>query len=444
MNTTSLRVVLSTRGSHGDIVPFLSVARHLQAMGHRPVLATCRSFAALAAQHGVPFAPVAPHMDEICSDQGLSAEEVAARSMDPWRSGRFIRERTIQPYFDRIFTDLREVCEGADVIVANPMTAPWAALVAESAGITWYTLAVNCAPLLVHSAKEPPVLPTGFPLRRLVKLMGPGLYRSLIKRLADGSRRPLRFLDDKARELGLYDPAQHPVLNRTFSAAGVMALVPPQFVGRRVPDDLGLPELKFLGFNWFDPAAGKPLGEELLAFLDAGPPPLLFTLGTSVICQAPDVYRHWSQVCQQIGRRAIFIGPVDSLGGPVPEGQIVLPWVSLPAVLPRCQAVINAGGVGVCAQVLAAGIPQLVVPFAYDQPDNAMRLRRMGAALVLKPAKARGALMAQALSRLAGDEVLRARARALMPQLNPVCGTLTAAMLIHERHAAVQEMAFVA
>ncbi len=440
---TSLRVVLSTRGSHGDIVPFLSVAKHLQAMGHRPVLATCRSFAALAAQHGVPFAPVAPHLDEICRDLCLSPEQVAARSMDPWRSGRFIREHTIQPYFDRIFHDLQAVCEGADVIMANPMTAPWAALVAESQGITWYTLAVNCAPLLVRSAQEPPVLP-GFPLKPLVRLLGPRLYRSLIKRAAEGSRRPLRFLDDKARELGLYDRAQHPILDRTFSAAGVMALVPPQFVGRRVPDDLGLPELKFLGFNWFDPAAGKPLDERLRQFLDAGPPPLLFTLGTSVICQAPDVYARWSTICARIGQRAVFIGPADSLGDKVPDGQIVLPWVSLPAVLPRCQAVINAGGVGVCAQVLAAGIPQLVVPFAYDQPDNAMRLRRMGAALVLKPAKARGELMANALLRLCEDEVLRARARALVAQLNPVCGTLAAATVIHERHAATREMAFVA
>ena len=34
---------------------------------------------------------------------------------------------------------------------------------------------------------------------------------------------------------------------------------------------------------------------------------------------------------------------------------------------------------------MAAGKPQLVVPFSYDQPDNGMRLARLGVGAMVKP-----------------------------------------------------------
>ena len=48
-------------------------------------------------------------------------------------------------------------------------------------------------------------------------------------------------------------------------------------------------------------------------------------------------------------------------------------YVPFSAILPRCAAIVHHGGIGTCAQALAAGIPQLVSPFGFDQPDNAVR-----------------------------------------------------------------------
>jgi len=57
MRNTSLRVVLSTRGTLGDIAPFLGLAKQLKALGHRPVLAACRSHEKLAREHGIDLHP---------------------------------------------------------------------------------------------------------------------------------------------------------------------------------------------------------------------------------------------------------------------------------------------------------------------------------------------------------------------------------------------------
>ena len=45
---------------------------------------------------------------------------------------------------------------------------------------------------------------------------------------------------------------------------------------------------------------------------------------------------------------------------------------------------VNQGGMGTTAQALRAGVPQLVIPFAHDQYDNASRVRRLGCGRVLR------------------------------------------------------------
>jgi len=54
-------------------------------------------------------------------------------------------------------------------------------------------------------------------------------------------------------------------------------------------------------------------------------------------------------------------------------------------VLPRAAAFVHHGGIGSIAQGLAGGAPQLVVPLAYDQPDNAIRVRGLGVGEMLLP-----------------------------------------------------------
>jgi rhamnosyltransferase subunit B len=53
-------------------------------------------------------------------------------------------------------------------------------------------------------------------------------------------------------------------------------------------------------------------------------------------------------------------------------------FVPFSLLLPRASALVHHGGIGTCAQGLASGLPQLVMPMAYDQLDNALRLKRLG------------------------------------------------------------------
>jgi UDP:flavonoid glycosyltransferase YjiC (YdhE family) len=72
-------------------------------------------------------------------------------------------------------------------------------------------------------------------------------------------------------------------------------------------------------------------------------------------------------------------------------------------VLPRAAAIVHHGGIGTCAQGLAAGIPQLIMPLGFDQPDNTNRLWRLGVARWVRPSAFTGDRVARELDALFTD-----------------------------------------
>jgi UDP:flavonoid glycosyltransferase YjiC (YdhE family) len=53
-------------------------------------------------------------------------------------------------------------------------------------------------------------------------------------------------------------------------------------------------------------------------------------------------------------------------------------YVGFSELFSRASAVVHQGGVGTTGQVMRAGRPMLVMPYGFDQPDNADRIQRLG------------------------------------------------------------------
>jgi UDP:flavonoid glycosyltransferase YjiC (YdhE family) len=64
---------------------------------------------------------------------------------------------------------------------------------------------------------------------------------------------------------------------------------------------------------------------------------------------------------------------------------LAVPYVPHGEVFPRALANIHQGGIGTTAQALRSGRPMLVVPHAFDQPDNAARVSNLGVGRTLFP-----------------------------------------------------------
>ena len=145
------------------------------------------------------------------------------------------------------------------------------------------------------------------------------------------------------------------------------------------------PQVKVTGFPLYDERGVSHLSPDLLKFLDEGPPPIAFTFG-SAMWEAQDLLEQSARACALLGRRGILLTRHrDHLPAHLPLGVKHADYAPFSELLPRCAALVHHGGIGTASQGLATGVPQLVLPHAHDQLDNATRLARLGVAKFLAP-----------------------------------------------------------
>ena len=361
------RIALATFGSLGDLHPYLAIARELRRRGHAPVLATLGAYRARVEAEGIEFHAVRPEIDP-------NDPEELRRVMDKRQGPKRILRDFAFKYLREGFEDCREAARGAELIVTHPVGYGML-LAARVMGLPWASVAL--APLSLLSTLDPCVW-SGMPFADALAGCGPGVQR-LLQRLVDAATRrwlgPYRQLE---AELGL-EPSPNPVLAGQHSPHLVLALFskvlsPPQ------PDWPAATVAT--GFPFFEQEYAAALPPELCAFLDGGPAPIVFTLGSAAVGSAGDFFAQSAAAAERLGSRAVLL--VGGNGGNVPPrlpaGVLAVPYAPHALVFARASVIVHQGGIGTTGEAMRAGRPMLVVPYAHDQPDHARRLRRLGVA----------------------------------------------------------------
>jgi UDP:flavonoid glycosyltransferase YjiC (YdhE family) len=125
------------------------------------------------------------------------------------------------------------------------------------------------------------------------------------------------------------------------------------------------------------------------------------------------------KACRWLGRRGLLLTRFrDQLPASLPRSVRHFDYVPLSQVLPRSAALVSHGGIGTVSQALAAGIPQLVMPLAFDQLDNAARLERLGVAAALLPRSFRGPVVARQMARLLTSPTVARACRVVAARLH--------------------------
>ncbi|MFI5386512.1 MAG: glycosyltransferase [Fimbriimonadales bacterium] len=165
------------------------------------------------------------------------------------------------------------------------------------------------------------------------------------------------------------------------------------------------------GFPFHERDSECGLPPALARFLDAGPPPLVFTLGYSSATVAGPFYERSANVARRLGRRAVLILK-DPRNRPasLPEGVVAFDYAPFAKLFPRAAVVVHHGGIGTTGLAMQAGRPMLIVPSAHDQPDNAERLTRLGIARTIPHARYAPARVLTELRRLLDDPAYSERA----------------------------------
>ncbi|MER6004558.1 glycosyltransferase [Nonomuraea angiospora] len=348
-----MRVVLSTYGSRGDVEPMAALAVRLRELGAevRVCAPPDEEFAQLLAGVGVKLVPV-----------GRSARALTTAAPPP----SSLPERAAELIAGQ-FDAVTAAAEGCDVLVATGMmpAAAGARSVAEKLGIP--SVSVTFQQLTLPSPHRPPLAYQGRPFppevtdNRVLWDLDAQSINALFGAALNTSR--------ASNGLPPVDDVRDYVIGDQPWLATDPALDPWE----------GMPELDVVQTGaWILPDT-RPLPAELVAFLDAGEPPVYVGFGSMPMHASKDVARVAIEAVRAQGRRALVrrgwadLALIDDRDDCFAVGE-----VNQQALFPRVAAVVHHGGAGTTTTAARAGAPQVVVPQATDQPYWAGRVAELG------------------------------------------------------------------
>ena len=397
-----MHVLLVPVGSHGDVHPFLSLGLALKARGHQVTLITNVHFADMVAGAGIDVVPLG-------TEQMFLEATDHPRLWDPKRGLQIViamSARLMQPLHDLIM----ERYVPGQTVVAAPAHAFGARVAQEAHGVPLVT--VHLQPAAFLSAIVPPVLPIYGLMMRLPIWGRRALYRALEVAVAGPIFGP--HINPYRSRLGL--PKVRRFLKWWNSSTDILGLFPAWFAP---PQADWPPQVTLTSFPLFDESHQPEIDQDLQEFLDAGPPPVVFTAG-SAMKHGSEFFKAAVEACVSLNRRALLLARFpEQVPQDLPLTVRHFSYVPFGRLLPHAAALVHHGGIGTTAQGLAAGLPQLVMPMAHDQPDNAARLERLGVGRTLTPARFQGPAVARELSVLLTDPSYAEKARQLSSRLDP-------------------------
>jgi rhamnosyltransferase subunit B len=371
-----VRIVLSTFGTFGDVNPLIAIALELKNRGHRPALAVPEMFRPKIEPLGIDFFPVRPNQDQ-------TDKRLVSLIYDKKKGTEYGLREFLFPALRQSYDDLLTAVEadgGADLLMSGEL-AYAGPIVAEKTGIPWASYVL--APFSFFSAYDPPVLPP-YPTLAKVQIVVPKLGRVVNRFARYVTRHWPGPVYELRRELGL-DRGEDPIFDAKHSEQLVLALFS-RVLGEPQPD---WPDNTLItGFVFYDGDAGNAaLAQELDRFLAAGPPPIVFTLGSAAVLDAGDFYEQSAEAARLLNLRAVLLvgnDPDNIPRTPVSDKICIARYAPYSKLFPGAAVIVHQGGVGTTAQALGAGRPMIVMPYSHDQPDNARRVRRLGVAKVVQ------------------------------------------------------------
>lgn len=408
------RIVITTFGSLGDLYPYIAIGLGLQARGHEVDLATAPCYEQRIKSLGLGFRLLRPDCD------WLSDPKKVRRFSHPRLGLIRVGRELLMPVIRESYDDTLKAADGADLIVG--MSATYATrLVAEKTNTPWVT-AVHI-PLAFFSTYDPPILDVAPFLSKKLRCLGPKFWAPLFWMGKRASRFLAKPWYQLRTEIGLPPTCEDNPLVDSHSPLLVLGLFS-KILAEKQPDWPS--QTRITGFPFFEGELGIP--PSLETFLSNGPPPIVFTLGSAVSMNAGTFFEYSVAVAKMMKHRAVFVtgsGYRDRLPA-LPAEMIAVDFAPFSQLFPMAAAIVHHGGVGTTGLAMQSGRPMLIVPFAWDQPDHAERMTRLGIARTIPRPQYTPKRAATELRQLLDVPAYSERSAKIAEQMNQECGVTAA------------------
>ncbi len=341
-----VRVVLTNLGSLGNIQPFLVLAHEMRRTGYRPILAVGEQYAQYVRNLGFDFTGIGTDFDYRNLQKRDTAGEL--RGINPLD----LLTESLPIFADllpKMFSELSEACRHADVLISGHLQ-PVSRMIHEITNIPFVSIHTN------HFGE-----------------LQPEAYRRAACSVINPFRR-------KHNLPPICDPIHTDANSPQLALYAISRYLRPR--GSRWPEHYHVS-----GFMFPEEDAWQPKYDpKLLAFLAAGPPPVVFSFSSVVHEDPVRMTKLLIDSIEGLGCRAVIVSGWSGLSAEnVPSSVYVTDFVQHSWLFPRSACVIHAGGSGTTAMTLRSGIPAVIVPHVGDQPLWADLIRGIGCAKFVIP-----------------------------------------------------------
>ncbi|GAA2481867.1 glycosyltransferase [Terrabacter carboxydivorans] len=384
-----MRILLLGMGSRGDVQPLVALGQRLGRVGYTVSLAAPADLGHVVAGSGVDFEPLSFDL-EAPLREGLGRDSLRGSARTQVREARLMRQ-VMAGTADALAADVSRLVATADAVVSGALTFDVVdALLAPGRA------AGNGPPTKPHVyAVFAPVWPSAhgdsvaLALRPRATTVVNRAWSSLAGRVALDLFRPAGDLV-RARK-GL--PRRR---FRHYTAAAertpTLLAASPSVVPHAADWP---PALRQTGY-WVRDDAGAALDPVLEEFLAAGDAPVFVGFGSMPTPDPAGVSREVASALARLGVRGVVSEGLAGLRVDRAPGLLGIGSAPHESLFPRCAVVVHHGGAGTTAAAVRAGVPQVVVPHAADQPYWGRRMADLG---VAPPPIARKDLTAARLQR---------------------------------------------
>lgn len=407
--------IVTAPGSLGDVNPMIAIARGLQARGRRVVVVAAERYLHLVEKAGLGARALVPEslFAQVVDDPNLwhprkglklvfgSAGQGFLEEHYEWVASQYQPGRTllvshILDFASRIFRD------------AHPEAA---------------FCSVVPSPAVLRSLSSPPRLTRSGFETRLPKPLLAFAYRQA-DRIIDGMVSPA--INRMRARHGL--PPVKRVMDRWWASPDLTLGLFPDWYS--IPESDLPPGMRCVGFPLADsgdllPRAGEQLVRDALEPLQ-GARPIVFAPG-SAHAHARPFLKAAAQACKHLREPGVLLSSASSqFPTQLPDNVVAAGYLPFTHLLRSASAIVHHGGIGTTSQALAAGLPQVVVPMAFDQFDNAVRVEAMGCGSWLPMTSVTAARLARHLGRVLADPKVHTAARTIAGKMTTATITPTA------------------
>lgn len=381
--------ILTALGSYGDVFPMIALGAAMRRRGHEVKIVANPHFAGVIRQAGL----------ECVGVMATDDYEQLTRHADlwhPWRGMAVVFRYGAIGCLEELLGVLDSLHRPRETVIGAHGLDVASRLLAEKQSARVVSLCF--APYVLWSNHSPPRLPIGPSAAWSPQWMN--RFAFWLGHVLVMHPHVVRPLNEHRRQIGL-PPLRERFWDWYYRVAPPVCLFPDWYAPAQPDWPAGTVTT---GFPLWDGGDAAELTDEARTFLDQGAPPIVFTPG-SAHRAAHAFFEAAVDACRRLGRRGVLLTKYpEQIPASLPDTVRWLGFQPLGKVLARSVAFVHHGGIGSCSQALAAGVPQVVQPMAFDQFDNAMRLRRLGVGAEVSRKYIHGGALAAMLDALLASE----------------------------------------